>query len=138
MILFIIICLVVHQEGDGTVAEAVPVTRIEVAEAEEGEIDGNENPDVLYEANVMQNQRNLDDDDVIVYKSKTAGKAEEMSVASVIVSNEKGASEWKVQKPYRLKWKLEKIMRQELNKTEVMLDERAATVRLWRLLNVLC
>ena len=113
----------------------------EVEEAEPLEAeneDDDDNPDVLYEANVMQNQRNLGDDDVIVYKSKTARKAEEMSVASVIVSNEKGASEWKVQKPYRLKWKLEKIMRQELNKTEVMLDERAATVRLWRLLNVLC
>ena len=85
---------------------------------------------MLYEANVMQDQRMLDDDDVIVYKSKLAGKAEELTDASALVSNEKGESEWKVQKASRLKRKLEKIMRQELSKTEVMPGERARTVRL--------
>lgn len=84
---------------------------------------------MLYEANVMQDQRMLDDDDVIVYKSQSAGKGEELT--SAIVSNGKGESEWKVQDAYRLKRKLEKIMRQELSKTEVMADERAKTVRLW-------
>ena len=86
---------------------------------------------MLYEANVMQDQRILDDDDVIVYKSKSAaGKAEELPDASALVSSEKGESEWKVQKASRLKRKLEKIMRQELSKTEVMPGERARTVRL--------
>lgn len=101
---------------------------MEVAEAGKEETDGNENPDVLYEANVMQDQRILDDDDVIVYKSKSAGKGEELTVANAFVSKGKGESEWKVQKAYRLKRKLEKIMRQELNKTEVMPNERAETV----------
>ena len=131
----IIIYFVVHLEGAGTVAEAEPGTRVEVAEAEEGEKDGDENPDVLYEANVMQDQRILDDDDVIVYKPKSAGKGEELkAVATAIVSNGKGEREWKVQNAYRLKRKLEEIMRQELSKTEVMADETAETVRLWRLL----
>lgn len=137
-ILLIIIYFVVYLEGAAdTVAEAEPEVRVEIGEAEEGEKDGNENPDVLYEANVMQDQRILDDDDVIVYKSKSAGKGEELTAASAIVSNEKGESEWKVQKANRLKRRLEKIMRQELSKTEVMPRERAGTVRLWCLLNVL-
>ena len=85
---------------------------------------------MLYEANVMQDQRILDDDDVIVYKSKSAGKGVELTGASGIVSNEKGENEWKVQKAYRLKRRLEKIMRQELSKTEAMPRERAGTVRL--------
>lgn len=84
---------------------------------------------MLYEANVMQDQRILDDDDVIVYQTTSAGKDEELT--SAIVSNGKGGSEWKVQDAYRLKRKLEKIMRQELSKKEVMADERAKTVRLW-------
>ena len=88
---------------------------------------------MLYQANVMQNQRILDDDDVIVYKSKSAGKGEELTAASV-VSKGTDESEWKVQKLNRLKRKLEKTMRQELSKTEVMPDERAETVRLWCLL----
>lgn len=124
-----IIYFVVHLEGAHAVAEAEPETRVEVAEVEEEEKDGNEDPDVLYEANVMQDQRILDDDDVIVYKSKSVGKGDELT--SVIVSNGKGESEWKVQNAYQLKRKLEKIMRQELSKTEVMADERAKTVRLW-------
>ena len=91
---------------------------------------------MLYEPNVLQDQRILDDDDVIVYKSKSAGKGEELT--SAIVSNGKGESEWKVQNAYRLKRKLEQIMRQELSKTEVMAAERAKTVRLYGLINVLC
>lgn len=124
-----IIYFVFHLEGADAVAEVEPEIRVKVAEVEEEEKDGNENPDVLYEANVMQDQRILDDDDVIVYKSRSVGKGEEL--ASAIVSNGKGESEWKVQNAYRLKRKLEKIMRQELSKTEVMADWRAKAVRLW-------
>ena len=129
-ILLVICHFVVHLEEANTVAEADPEARVEVAEAEEEEKDGNENLDVLYEANVMQDQRILDDDDVIVYKSKSAEKADKLTAASALVSNEKGESEWKVQKASRLKRRLEKIMRQELSKTEAMPGERAKTVRL--------
>ena len=44
------------------------------AEDEEEDDDDDENPDVLYEANVMQDQRILDDDDVKVFGSKSVGK----------------------------------------------------------------
>ncbi|KAJ7333532.1 NFX1-type zinc finger-containing protein 1 [Desmophyllum pertusum] len=115
------------QEG-GANAEAE--VEIEEADKEEG-ADDNENPDVLYEANVMQDQRILDDDDVIVYSSNAMERSEELEVVKPFVFNEDG---WQIQNAHRLRKKFKRIMILELSKKDVMPDERAETVtNVWNL-----
>ena len=110
----------IHQGGANAEAEV----EIEEADKEEG-ADDNENPDVLYEANVMQDQRILDDDDVIVYSSNAMERSEELEVVKPFVFNEDG---WQIQNAHRLRKKFKRIMILELSKKDVMPDERAETV----------
>lgn len=98
------------------------------AEVEKLEEDDNENPDVLYEANVIQDQRILDDDDVRVFSSKSVRKKKKMKVVSPFVSSGEGDDEWQIQRAYRLKRKLKRIMTQELSKKDVMPDDKAKMV----------
>ncbi|KAL9983501.1 hypothetical protein ACROYT_G005684 [Oculina patagonica] len=104
------------------------------AEEEKLEEDDNENPDVLYEANVIQDQRILDDDDGKVLGSKSVKKKKKMKVVSPFVLSGEGDDEWQIQKADRLKWKLKRIMTQELSKTDVMQDDKAKMVtNVWNL-----
>ena len=105
------------------------------AEAEEAEPleaeseDDDDYPDVLYEANVMQDQRMLDDDDVRVFSSKSVRKTvEQLKVVNPYVFSGEGDEEWQIQRAHRLKWKLKRIMNKELSKKDVMSDEKAKMV----------
>ena len=97
------------------------------AEAE-GEED--ENPDVLYEADVMQDQTILDIDDVKVFGSKAVpGKGGKLRIVNPF--DFKGVTEdgFQIQKAKRLAKKLKRIMVFELSRKDVMSDERANAVR---------
>jgi len=104
----------------------------EVEEAEPLEAeneDDDDYPDVLYEANVMQDQRILDDDDVRVFSSTSVGKnVAQLKVVNPYVFSGEGDDEWQIQRAHRLKWKLKRIMNKELSKKDVMSDERAKMV----------
>ena len=106
------------------------VDQAEPLEAEDEEDYDDENPDVLYEANVIQDQRILDDDDVRVFSSKSVGKnVEQLKVVNPYVFGGEGDGEWQIQRAHRLKWKLKRIMNKELGKNDVMSNERAKMVR---------
>jgi len=91
--------------------------------------DDDDNPDVLYEANVMQDQRILDDDDVRVFSLRSGGKnVEQLKVVNPHVFSGEGDHEWQIQRAHRLKWKLKRIMNKELSKKDVMSVERAKMV----------
>ena len=99
------------------------------AEDEEEDDDDDENPDVLYEANVMQDQRILDDDDVKVFGSKSVGKkVEQLRVVNPYVFIGERDDEWQIQRAYRLKRKLKRVVNKELDKKDVMTEEKAAMV----------
>ena len=105
------------------------VDEVELLETEDEEEDDDENPDVLYEANVMQDQRILDDDDVKVFGSKSVEKkVEQLKVVNPFVFIGEGDDEWQIQRAYRLKRKLKRVMNKELGKKDVMTDEKAAMV----------
>ena len=98
-------------------------------EADYEEEDDDDNPDVLYEANVMQEQRILDDDDVRVFSSRSVRKNnEQLKVVNPFVFTGEGDDEWQIQRAYRLKRKLRRIIIHELGKKDVMQDERAKMV----------
>ena len=102
---------------------------VEPLETEDEEEDDDENPDVLYEANVMQDQRILDDDDVKVFGSKSVGKkVEQLKVVNPYVFIGQGDEEWQIQRAHRLKRKLKRVVNKELSKKDVMTDEKAAMV----------
>ena len=108
------------------------LAEVEVEEAEPLEAeneDDDDNPDVLYEANVMQDQRILDDDDVRVFSSKSGEKnVAQLKVVNPYVFSGEGDDEWQIQRAHRLQWKLKRIMNKELSKKDVMSDERAKMV----------
>ena len=128
----------IHQGGAVTEAKAKeeePKAEIEEENEEKEVEENNENPDVLYEANFMQDQRILDVDDDDddngddAYSSNPTGESEELKV--VDPPPPKGENEdsgWQIQNAYRQKKKLERIMIRELSKTDVMPDERAKLV----------
>ena len=97
-------------------------------EEEDADDDDDENPDVLYEANVMTDQRILDDDDVRVLSSKPIKKSNELRVLNPFVCTGKDDDEWHIQRAHRLKRKLKRTMIRELRKNDVMPNERAKMV----------
>ena len=103
----------------------------EVAEKED---DDNQNPDVRgYEADVIQEQRILDDDDsddddVDEHSSKSGRKTEELETSELSAVNKESEDAWKIQNAYRLRRKLRRITIREVSKTDVMPDERAKMV----------
>ena len=107
----------------------VEVEEAEPLEAENEEDNDDENPDVLYEANVMKDQRILDDDDVRVLSSKSKAKSKkQLKVLNPFVSIGEGDDEWQIQGARRLKRKLKRIMIHELRKKDTMPNERAKMV----------
>ena len=102
---------------------------VEPLEAEDEEEDDDENPDVQYDANVMQDQRILDDDDVKVFGSKSVGKkVEQLKVVNPYVFIGEGDAEWLIQRAHELKRKLKRVVSKELGKKDVMTYEKAAMV----------
>ena len=83
----------------------------------------------MYEANVMENQRLLDDEDE-GYQSKPTGKPQDLlQVVNPFVDHgEERGDEWQIQNAYRLIRKLKKIMHSELSKDDIMPEERAEMV----------
>ena len=109
------------------VEEAEPLEREN--EGEDDDDDDDENPDVRYEANVVQDQRILDDDDVRVLSSNSKGKSkEQLKVLNPFVFIGEGDDKWQKQRAHRLKRKLKRIMIHELGKKDAMPDERTKMV----------
>ena len=104
------------------------VEEAEPLEAEDEEEDDDENPYVLYEANVMTDQRVLDDDDVRAFSSKSMRKSNELKVLNPFVCTGKDDDECQIQRAHRLKRKLKRTMIRELRKKDVMSNERAKMV----------
>ena len=93
------------------------------------EEDDTEDADVLYEADVMQDQRLLDNDDVRVFGTKSAGlKGARLKVVDPFAFAGGSEDGWQVQNADRLKKRLKRTIIQELSKKDVMPDERAKTV----------
>ena len=112
--------------AEAEVEEAEPLE----AENEGDDDDNDENPDVLYEANVMKDQRMLDDDDVKVLGSKSKGKTNtQLKVLNPFVCIGEGDNQWQIQRAHRLKRKLKRTMIHELRKKDVMPNDRAKMVR---------
>ena len=93
------------------------------------EEDDTEDADVLYEADVMQDQRLLDNDDVRVFGTKSAGlKGARLKVVDLFAFAGRSEDGWQVQNADRLKKRVKRTIIQELSKKDVMPDERAKTV----------
>jgi len=93
------------------------------------EEDDTEDPDVLYEADVMQDQRLLDNDDVRVFGTKSASlKGARLKVVDPFAFAGGSKDGWQVQNADRLKKRLKRTIIQELSKKDVMPDERAKMV----------
>lgn len=106
---------------------------MEDEEAEEEDDVNNHNPDVRYEADVIQDQRILNDDDNYDdvddgHSSKSASKKEELYVVDPTVVSSESEDGWKIQNAYRLRRKIKRIIKREVRKKNVMPDERARMV----------
>ncbi|XP_068677009.1 NFX1-type zinc finger-containing protein 1-like [Montipora foliosa] len=124
------------QASQGEGPEMLTEAEVEEAEPLEAENEDNDdNPHVLYEANVMQDQRTLDDDDIRVFSSKSVGKSmEQLKVVNPFVFIGEGDDEWQIQRAHRLKRKLKRIVNEELSKKDFMSDEEAKMVtNVWNL-----
>ena len=96
------------------------------------EEDDTEDPDVLYEADVMQDQRLLDNDEVRVFDPKSTGlKGARLKVVDPFAFAGVSDDGWQVQNADRLKKRLKRTIIQELSKKDIMPDERAKMVR-WK------
>ena len=82
---------------------------------------------MLYEADVLQDQRVLDTDDVRVFgtKSVVSGKLKVADPFAVSGEMEDG---WQIQNADRLKKRLKRTIIQELSRKDVMPDERVKMV----------
>ena len=102
----------------------------EEAEEDEEEEDDDDNRDVLYEADVMQDQRILDVDDVRVFSGSKVvpGKGGRLRIVNPFAFSGVDDEGYQLQKPDKLKKKLKRIMAFELSKKDVMPDERANAV----------
>jgi len=106
-------------------------------EETEKEDDNNQTPDVRYEADVIEGQRILDDedhedheddydDDVDdEHRSKPARKKEDLGSVDPSAVSRDG---WKVQNAYRLRRKIQRITIREVSKKDVMPNERVKLV----------
>lgn len=84
---------------------------------------------MLYEADVMQDQRILDIDDVRVFGSKAVpGRGGKLRIVNPFAFSGVTEDGWQIQNPERLKKKLKRIMVLELSRKDVMPDERAKAV----------
>ena len=100
---------------------------------EEEEEDDTEDLDVVYEADVMQDQRLLDNDDVRVFGTKSAGlKGERLKVVNPFAFDGGSDDGWQVQNAAQLKKRLKRTIIQQLSKKDFMPDERAKMVRYWK------
>ena len=87
---------------------------------------------MLYEADVMQDQRLLDNDEVRVFDLKSTGlKGARLKVVDPFAFAGVSDDGWQVQNVDRLKKRLKRTIIQELSKKDVMPDERAKMVR-WK------
>ena len=106
---------------------------VEDKEAEKEGDANNQNPDVRYEADVIQDQRILDDDDGYDdvgdgHSSKPTRKKEKLYVVDPSVDSKESEDGWKIQNAYRLRRKMKRITKREVSKKDVMPDERMKTV----------
>ena len=94
------------------------------------EEDDIEDPDVLYEAAVMQDQRVLDIDDVRVFGTKSAVvKGGRLKIVNPFAFGTGiDADGFQIQNSERLKKKLKRTIIQELSRKDVMPDDRVRTV----------
>ena len=100
---------------------------------EEEEEDDTEDLDVVYEADVMQDQRLLDNDDVRVFGTKSAGpKGARLKVVNPFAFDAESDDGWQVQNAAQLKKRLKRTIIQQLSKKDFMPDERAKMVRYWK------
>ena len=84
---------------------------------------------MLYEADVMQDQRILDSDDVRVFGSKgVTGKGGKLRIVNPFAFSGVTEDGWQIQNPERLKKKLKKIIILELSRKDTMPDEKAKAV----------
>ena len=84
---------------------------------------------MLYEADVMQDQRILDIDDVRVFGSKgVPGKGGKLRIVNPFAFSAVTEDGFQFQNPDRLKKKIKRIMVFELSRKDVMSDERANAV----------
>ena len=87
---------------------------------------------MLYEADVMQDQRLLDNDEVRVFDLKSTGlKGARLKVVDPFAFAGVSDDGWQVQNVDRLKKRLKRTIIQELSKKDVMPAERAKMVR-WK------
>ena len=102
-------------------------------EEEEEDEDESEHPDVLYEANVLRDQRVLDVDDFRVFGAKPTVKHGKLKVLNPFGSNGGGQVEsgWQIQNAARYKKKIKRTIIQELNRKDFMPKNSAALVRIW-------
>ena len=80
----------------------------------------------MYEADVMQDQRVLDIDDIKVYGSKVIPGSGHLKVVDPFAFSKGAEGEWQIQNPEKMKKKLKRNMVLELSKKDVM---QAATAR---------
>ena len=99
-------------------------------DADAEEEDDTEDPDVLYEADVMQDQRVLDNDDVRVFGTKSVVvKGGRLRIVDPFAFRRGvDADGFQVQNPRRLMKKLKRTIIQELSRKDVMPDNRVRTV----------
>ena len=84
---------------------------------------------MLYEADVMQDQRILDNDDVRVFVSKAVpGRGGHLKIVDPFTFGRETDDGWQIQNSERLKKKLKRTMLLELSRKDAMPDERAKTV----------
>ena len=103
---------------------------MEEKEQDDGEDEENEDDgDVLYEANVMENQRLLDDEDEGYHWKPTRKPQDLLQVVNPFIDHgEEHGDEWQIQNAYRLMRKLKRIMHFELSKDDIMPEEMAKMV----------
>lgn len=104
----------------------------ENSETDEGEDDNKGNSlDFKFDADVMQDQRILDTDDVIRFGSRPP--LDYLSTDDPYATPrcaEEGiqSGDWQFQNPNRIKQKIKRIIRRELNREDVMSEEEATKV----------
>ena len=85
----------------------------------------------MYEADVMQDQRVLDIDDIRVYGSKAMPGGGSLKVVDPFAFSKGAEGGWQIQNPEKLKKKFKRTMVFELSRKDVMQAERARAVSIF-------